>query len=250
MTMLIDPREGSKDLVEPMVALGVDAQEAHLEFGDIAFNGRGLKGKPLKIGIEYKKMGDYLSSMKGRLQGHQLPGMVEAYDRRYLIVEGEFEYDSHGRLLRRAGRSFWKPMPGSPPAVEVLKRLLVMELRGGIYTIPTTKARQTHLWLLALYRVWTDKDMDDHKSHLALYAPDLDPQVSDDIPWFRDACGRLPGVGYRRSKSFELAFEGSMENLMASSMQEIADVETPDKHGKPRRLGRPTAERIYKELHR
>lgn len=250
MVMLIDPREGSADLVDPMKALGVDAQLAHLEFGDIAFNGRGEKGKPLRIGVEYKKLGDYLASMKGRLQGHQLPGMIDAYDRRYLIIEGDFEHDSQGRMLRRAGRSFWKPIPGAPPAAEVLKRLLVMELRGGIYTITTTKQRQTCLWLMCLYRVWCDKALDEHKSHLAIYSPDLDDRLTEDISWFRDACYRLPGVGFERSKAFETAFEGSMENLMAASMQEIADVETVDKNDKPRRLGRPAAERIFKELHK
>lgn len=249
MTMFIDGREGSKDLIDPMKALGIDVAEAYLEYGDIAFNGRGEKGKTLRIGIEYKKMGDYLASMKGRLQGHQLPGMIDAYDRRYLIVEGDFEHDTQGRLLRRAGRSFWKPIPGAPPAAEVLKRLLVMELRGGIYTITTTKQRQTCLWLMCLYRIWTDKDLDEHKSHIAIYS-DLDNKLTEDVSWFRHACYRLPGVGLKVSEAFEAAFEGSMENLMAASMQEIADVETVDRNDKPRRLGRPTAERIFRELHK
>lgn len=243
--MFIDPRGGSCELVEPMKALGIPVKVKTLNSGDISFVGRGVGGEPLLIGVEHKKLPDYLSSMgTRRLQHRQLPEMLKDYDRRYLIVEGDIEHDSGGRLLRRAGRHFWKPIPGAPPAAEVLKRLLVMELRGGIYTIPTVKQRQSCLWLMCLYRVWTDKDLDEHRSHLAL-APDLDPELSEDISWFRDACGRLPDVGYKRSKSFDALFKGSMEMLMASSVQKIADITTNG-----RRLGRPAAERIYKELHR
>lgn len=244
MTMFIDPRGGSCDLIEPMRALGVKVKEKLMNSGDIAFTGRGEKGELLGIGIEHKKLADYLASMKGRLQGRQLTEMLKDYDRRYLIIEGEIEHDGQGRLTRRAGRHFWKTIPGAPPAVEVMKRMFVMELRGGISTYFTTKQRMTCLMLLALYRVWTDKDMDEHKSHLALYAPDLDPELMEDIGWFRDACGRLPGVGFKRSKSFESTF-GGMESLMAADIPEIAAVKTNN-----RMLGTSTAQRIHAELHK
>src|SRR6185436_1239721 len=120
MTMLIDPRAGSADLVEPMKTLGIPVKVETLNSGDIAFTGRGEGGKPISIGVEHKKLNDYLASMKGRMQGRQLTEMLKDYDRRYLIIEGEFEHDGQGRLLRRAGRAFWKPIPGAPPAAEVL----------------------------------------------------------------------------------------------------------------------------------
>jgi ERCC4-type nuclease len=251
MTMLIDPqganadgKGSSRDLIEPMRALGVRVREKLLDSADVMFVGRGNGGEPLTIGVEYKKVGDYISSMKGRMQGEQLPKMLKTFDRRYLFIEGDFEHDAQGRLLRRAGRAFWKIHPGAPPAIELLKRLFVMELCGGIYTVWTRNQRQTCLWLLALYRTWTDKDLDKHKSHLALYAPDLDPRLGEDIPWFRDACGRLPGISYERSKAFEDTFEGSMENLMNASIADIANVTTNG-----RKLGHSAAERIYRELH-
>src|SRR6185436_7238079 len=227
-----------------MKTLGIPVKVETLNSGDIAFTGRGEGGKPISIGVEHKKLNDYLASMKGRMQGRQLTEMLKDYDRRYVIIEGEFEHDGQGRLLRRAGRAFWKPIPGAPPAAEVLKMLLVMELRGGVYTITTTKQRQSCLWLMSLYRVWTDKDMDDHRSHLALYAPDLDTTLTEEVSVFRRMVGQLPGVGFKRSKAFEDAFDGDMDKLMAASLRELADVETEG-----RKFGKSAAQRAYKELH-
>ncbi len=250
MTMTIDPRDGSDDLVAPMKERGVDVKVEYLRSGDVAFDGRGEKGQPLRIGIEYKKLPDYLSSMKGRLQGIQVPRMLEDYDRRYLIVEGEINYDTKGRILRRAGRHFWKPIPGQPPAAEVIKKLLVMELRGGIYTVGTHNFRETLLWLYCIYRVWTDKDLDEHKSHLAIYAPDIDAALTTPLSWFVEAMSRIEGIGLTRAKALGAEFGDSMDDLLASSLKRISETEVVDIHGNVKRLGKAAATRIYEEIHR
>ena len=44
MTLHIDPRAGSADLIEPMRALGIPVEEKWLNSGDISFTGRGEGG--------------------------------------------------------------------------------------------------------------------------------------------------------------------------------------------------------------
>jgi ERCC4-type nuclease len=240
MTMMtIDPREGSVDLVDPLREKGITIiDDEYLRSGDVSFVGRGEGGQRLRIGIEYKKLPDYLASMKGRLQAIQVPRMVEDYDRRYLIIEGEMNYDSKGRLLRRAGRNFWKPIPGQPGAAEVIKKLIVMELRGGIYTIRTHDFRETLLWVYSLYRVWTDSDLDAHKSHLAIHAPDLDERLLEKHSLVRTMAAQLPGVGYLLSKQVEDRFPSVREMVRAS----VEDWKAIDG------IGKKKAQTIYNSL--
>ena len=102
--ILVDTRAGSNELIEPLLKAGLPVEEATLEFGDLAFLGRGEGGKKLTIGIEHKKMGDLVQSMTGgRLAGHQLPGMLGMYDRCWLIAEGDWL--THGGPAARTGLS-------------------------------------------------------------------------------------------------------------------------------------------------
>jgi ERCC4-type nuclease len=247
--LFIDPREGSDTLIGPLTDRGLPVTVEYID-ADVAFTGRGEKGVPLEVGVEYKKLPDYLASMKGRLQGVQVPRMLKTYDRRYLIVEGEINYDAKGRILRRAGRNFWKPIPGQPPAAEILKKLIVMELRGGIYTIRTSNFRETLLWVECLYRVWTDKDLDEHKSHLAIYAPDIDARMTEELPWFVEAMSRLDGIGLSKAKALGKEFNNSMDDLLASSLHRISQTPVEDLRGGVKRLGKVAAKRIFEEIHR
>lgn len=249
MSLIVDPRDGSDALVAPLIERGIQVNTFYID-ADVQFTGRGERGAPVTVGIEYKKLPDYLSSMKGRLQVVQVPRMLKKYDRRYLLIEGEINYDTKGRILRRAGRNFWKPIPGQPGVAEIIKKLLVMELRGGIYTIHTMNFRETLLWLECIYRVWTDKDLDEHKSHLAIYAPDIDNRVGEDLTWFVEAMSRIEGIGLTKAKSLGTEFHDSMDELMASSLHRISETPITDLKGNVKRLGNSAAQTIFKEIHR
>lgn len=87
----IDPREGSNKLAKEFV--DGEFEFVTLEFGDIAFSGKGPDG-PINIGIEYKQVSDMVQCIKsGRFSGHQMPGMLQAYDICALIVEGNSQPD-------------------------------------------------------------------------------------------------------------------------------------------------------------
>lgn len=206
--LLVDYRAGSKELIAPLRRMGLDAVEGDIA-ADIAFEGRGEKGAPVLIGLEYKKLGELMQSLRTqRLQGHQLLKMRDTFTFSYLLIEGELLYDTKGRLLKRVGRRQFRLMPGAMTAMELLKRLHVLNLRGGLMTLtPFARTQaETCMQIAALYRVWTDRDLDQHKSHIAIYqAPTLTP-----ISEFRQIVKGFNGIGIKTSKAIEDCFRGSL----------------------------------------
>lgn len=108
--LLIDNRAGSRDFVKFFTEH--TAELGTMDFGDVSFEGNGPNGK-ITIGIEIKSKRDYLNSiMTGRLAGHQLPGMVEKYDRSYLYVYRDFTRleafkratSSHNYMIHKNGQ--------------------------------------------------------------------------------------------------------------------------------------------------
>ncbi len=199
----------------------------------------GEGGQPVTIGIEYKHLTELVQALRtGRLQGYQMPGMREQFDYSYLLIEGELLYDHHGKLLRRKGRTV-VPLEGQMTVSELLKRINVLHLCGGLNPLFALTRRDTIQAIAALYHTWTDCDLDQHKSHIAIYnAPPLVP-----ISKCRAAIQAWPGVGLHLSKAVEETF-GTLARATSASVDEWANLKTIDEHGKARRLGTKTAERI------
>ena len=239
----VDYREGSKDLIEPLQALGLDAIETDLPFGDLAFTGRGNNDKPVEIGIEFKTLNELVQALRsGRLQGHQVVGMSQAFDYRYLVVEGELIVDRQGKLLRRAGRRFFKPLGMSVD--ELFKRLHVLQLRAGLMWTILDSRRLVLDYIRTLYRTWTDKALDEHESHIAIYNPlDL-----EGVSQFRRTVSTLPGVGLKVSSAVEETFGGSLRKAFTSGPTQWGEIVTLDSNGKTRKLGHKIAERIEEAI--
>lgn len=242
--LLIDNRVGSKELAEPLANLGLPVELTTLEFGDISFAGRGIGGEVLQIGIEFKKLGELVQALSsGRLAGHQLPGMVQGYERRYLLIEGEWITNAAGMLQRRTGQGEYKPLPGAPPVAELLKRLLTYAHRGGMTPWPTKSRADTLRWIAAAYRFWTDKDLDEHKSHIAIYNADVDSRLGAPTSQFRHTASTLPAIGAEASRAAELKF-GSIYEAVIASADDWAGLEVNGK-----RLGTKRAEAIVRAIH-
>jgi ERCC4-type nuclease len=244
-------------LVKPLRDLGLQVDDTcYLDYGDIAFMGRGEGGKEVYIGIEHKKISDFIQSFvtTTRGAGHQLPGLVTHYDRAWLIIEGEWSHDEHGRASAWRGRGQRAPLRGAPPAAELERRIITLETRGGVKVRQCPSRRDTLRFLFALYTFWTDKALDEHKSHLAIHNPDLDRTLTVEVSDFRGAIARLPGVGYRVSAAIEQRCwdadkgEGSFEQLMRLSVADLAEIATLDDHGKERRLGTSRATKLKRAL--
>lgn len=255
--ILVDYRNGpdvakatkAADLLTPLLEAGLPASETTLEFGDVAFEGRGVKGAPVWIGIEFKKFSDLIQSMStDRLQGHQLPGLVIEYERPWLVVEGEWTHDDRGRVTQWKGKGRRRPVLGAPPAAELEKQLLCLHTRGGLHVRHCFTRRDTVRFLCQLYRFWTDKDLDKHKSHLAIHAPDLDRGLLIPISDFRRIVAQIPGVGYRTSGAVEKHFGGSFRKMMFASVDDWAAITTTDDSGKTKRIGASRAQKIVEAL--
>ena len=251
--MLVDRRAGSKDFVLPLQDAGVPVDATTLTFGDFAFTGRGERGADVWIGIEHKRFTEFLDAMKdGRLQGHQLPGLCQEFDRAYLVIEGEWAQDGFGRVVGpNQHNGHWSVYKQSPPALDVEQRVLTLELRGGL-TIRQTQDRAASVrFLTALYRWWTSQDLDQHRSHIAVHAPDRDPGLLAPVSDFRRALTMLlPGIGLLGSRSIEAHFTGSLRRLLAAGEAEWAAIEIESARGSRRKLGRARAKRIVEVLAR
>lgn len=254
MKLLVDGATGSNELVAPLQKMGLPAVKAHLEYGDLAFVGRGEGGTPLFIGIELKKIGDLIQSMctTKRLQGHQLLGLVQDFDRRYLLIEGDFHHDDKGNTVAFRGAGRPKPLAGAPGAIAFEQEILNIQTRGGCWVRHTTNRRDTLRFIAACYRYWTDKDLDEHKSHLALYAADMDKALLSPPSDFRIALKvLLPNIGYVLSGVVEEYVGGvdaplkdKMRRVLAMKEDEWAALETQSRKGVRKRLGASKAQQI------
>lgn len=246
--LLVDERAGSKNLIAPLKRAGLPVEGSMLEFGDIAFEGRGVGGAPLWVGIEFKQLTELGDAIKGRLPGHQLPGMVQSFERRYLLVEGDWHTDAAGRLLRKTKFNMWATMPGMPPAAEVQKRLLTYAVRGGLSYWGTSNRTQTVEWLTALYHFWTDKDLDEHKSHLAVYNRDVDSRLQMPTTQFRQTVSTFPGVGREFLDAAERRFP-TVAAAVSGRVTDWAEIEAIDRSGKTKRFGTKRATKLVDSLH-
>lgn len=242
--IFVDYRAGSKELIVPLQKLGLDVSETTLDFGDLMFEGRGEGGQPVLVGIEFKKLEELVQAIRTeRIQGHQMLGMRDAYKFSYLMYEGELLFDKAGALQQRKkgrfGKDYLVPMPGSMTINELLKRVRVLHLCGGLNPIHTQDRRQTLQEILVLYRTFTDKDLDKHKSHIAAYeAPPIRP-----INALRRTLKTFPDVGMKASLAAQLKFK-SLREAVNASVEDWATLEVLDDKGKVRRLGTTVAEKI------
>jgi ERCC4-type nuclease len=223
--ILVDYRQGSAELIEPLQQLGLPAVESTLDFGDVSFEGRGVGGKAVSIGIEFKKLPELIGSIRsGRLMGHQIPGMCQTYDQRVLLIEGELRYDRTGLLLKRTGRDQWRPYPGRMTFGEFQKRLHVLLYVTGTSHLWARDRRTTLKHIEILYRTWTDCDLDKHTSQEVVYCP---PSIVP-LSQVRTTLQSLPEIGPRASLAAEREF-GSIRKAVNAPVEEWAQLQVGDR---------------------
>lgn len=222
--MLIDKRIGSNDLYAILQQHGVPCELTHLDYGDASFLGRGPGDEPIPIGIERKRLNDLVSSLlHARLNGHQMPGLLQAYKLSWIVVEGTYRADDDGALVvpRRGG---WGRLGQGRDGVSVdaLERwLLTIALRGGARVMHTRDDEHTARWLGALYGWWTQKTWDEHSGHLALDAavPDHDRMMLVRPNLVQRWAAALPGIGYEKSMHVRKMFPHGLAMACAPMQQ-------------------------------
>ena len=220
--LFVDDRVGSKDLLGPLNKFGVQAELMRLEFGDFAFIGRGLAGKPVHIGIELKETRDLISSLQsGRFAGHQLQGLLSTYDHSWLVTEGIWRAADSGILEVMAGG--WKTVKlGSRPVMarDLEKWLLTIQYRGAVSVHHCSTRRDTIRWLSVIYHWWTDKDLDEHKSHQMFHTPYMDRNLLLNPSLCQRVSKELPGIGYQKSQAVDAHFGSSVRRMVLAPASE------------------------------
>jgi ERCC4-type nuclease len=202
--ILIDHAVGSVELIDPLCKMGLPAEKIVQPYGDVAFEGRGDGGKSVMVGIELKTVGDLIGSLRTNRINDQVRGLVETYDHRWLVIEGEWRVEPKTGLVMTQGRGgTWKPAHGKMTIGELENRITTLEMMGGLRVRRTPTRKDTLHFLAALYRWWTDKTLEGHASHLTVYQPSLIVPVSQ----FRATVMTLPSIGRKTSKLVEQHFQ-------------------------------------------
>ena len=246
-TILIDPREGSGDILHYLNQIPghPPTEHARLEAADVAFSGT-LGTQPVTIGVEVKTLSDVLACITDqRFAGHQLPLLRDNYDIMYLAIEGEWRHNYQTGMLetRKMLRgASWIPEGAkrTPPVMKWLpvstgKRqwlyhdfsawLITMELCAGLRVKTVHDRNELVAWLLALYH-WIQKE--EHHAHLAMYTP---PLLAEDgrEPWVKPTlvqkiATQLPGVGFSRGLAVSKKFP-SVEAMVAAGEGQWREIE-------------------------
>jgi len=242
--ILVDSREGSKDLVK----LLEDSILVELESGDVAFAGNGPEG-PINVGVERKTVSDLINSViSGRLSGLQLPRMKEEYERVYLVVEGICRGHAKTKHLEMLRGPYWREVVRGRKGYLNYKRgfsyeglchyLTTLEDLAGVVVRTTADLRATAVQIEYLHRWWS-KPYTAHKGLCQIYKrpPPTVHFVKPSL--LRIIASDIPGIGYSRSRAVAEHFK-TFDALAEASIEEWMEIEG---------IGKTLAKSIWRELH-
>ncbi len=229
----VDYRTGSKELAPLFADFDIRAETTTLEFGDFSFEGNGPTGK-CSVVLERKTIGDLIQSMQSRrLSGHQLPGMADAYDYCYLLVEGIWGPNQEGGIQIGQGAfgptsygGRWVGSYGQKLQYRAVDNYLAtLELQAGVIYRRTLCAMETVFVIVDLYHWWNDKLWGEHSSHLGVYAPAVAKTgrtrlhlVTREIPLAEKWAMQLTGVD-RRAQAIATHFGSARALANATEAQ-------------------------------
>jgi len=261
VSLLVDRRIGSADLYPAFEALGIptalttlrwDRPDLYGEGGpDCEWVGFGIEC-PIRVGVEIKTVNDVLQSMQNGSLATKARGLVNTYDRTYLIVEEVGRPGQEGILEHYVKGRFWAAAKlGSQTrgfqysAFE--KFLFTIQERANIRVRTTVNRDATIALVAAMYRWWQEGE-EAHESILAL-DKSTQERLSEQVrkergggvsllrqgPTFkRRVAAELPGIEVKRSAIIAGAF---------SSVKEMCNASEKD-YSKLPGIGKDTARKI------
>ena len=215
----VDSREGSKELVPVLSKMGVPVRMDYLAYGDVMFLGKGPEGGTL-VGIEYKKLSDLLQSWNdGRLLGHQLPGMMNAYEVNYLLVEGVYSCNTEGQIQILRGTR-WVPHESALKYSNLRGWLQTLSATYGVRVLECPNLLSSAVQVASLYG-WYQKEWSDHGTAVTVHSPCLKTLL---MPTPRQkVAAQFPGVGTDKLVSIEEVF-GSVKEMVNADAAKWAEV--------------------------
>lgn len=188
----------------------------------------------VSIGFERKTISDFFSSCNsGRLVAEQLPKLIDLYDYRYLIVEGQAKVDwSSGELLERRNGE-WSPIVDKVNFKSRSNLSYTGErLLGAMNTISTftpvtlirTFGLQDTLDVVATLWHWWSKPYDKHSTLKKFHSPNPQTTVLIEKASFnRRVAKELSGVSWEKSAYIEDRFR-SVEAMCQATIKEWAEI--------------------------
>lgn len=179
-----DTAVGSRELEEPLAALGAKPRPVARLPADFEIVGCGRDGQTWRIGVERKTLSDLGSSLlMDRLFGTQLPRMLKEYDRIWLIVEGVFRRGGDDCIEVwgwdvRARKQGWVPSRVPLSWSQLQGWMMSYDEAVSVWKAPTAglghgrrwrtgNVIETAAWLAQLLRWWS-KPYHRHSGHLAI----------------------------------------------------------------------------------
>lgn len=247
MTLYIDPRAGSGDLatLPPLNDPTAKVELSELASGDIMFIGRGPDGD-MSIGIELKKMDDFLGSAStGRLQGAgsgQLPRMLDTYDAVWLLWYGIYRpcpktANLQVRRKNSRGQYVWcnwvQPNNQQPKPWAYVESMVASIELAGAHVKHVISKKEAALWIAAMYmkfqRPWSDHKLfrsfnratlqaaQSKAKRLRVLRPKLDPRIERCA---KVAADLVPSIGFERGVSIAEHFGGSVRVMINAGVDE------------------------------
>lgn len=226
MTVLIDNRAGSKDLIRypPLSECG---ELCRLESADACFAGNGPVGSVV-VGVEVKSIWDVLSSAgTGRLQATQIPAMLTSYDVGWMVYYGIYRPSPRDGTLEVRRGKLWKTHRIGSRAVPYgyLESLLLDLVVLGINVKLVADMREVATWIGVLYRWWS-KPWDKHRGMRTFDnsgAVSLMPGMNEGTHLRARVAAQLPGVGFERAVRAAQHFT-SVREMIGAGREEWAKV--------------------------
>lgn len=222
-TITVDQAIGSHELCPALISAGLPAHVGHLEFADFAFDGNG-PGGTVSVGIERKRVSDLLSSLHtGRLAGHQLPGLIRAYDYVWLFVEGQMRPGLHNILeyYDEPSRRWYTAMTGQRRQMtypDIFSYLTSIETCTKVKVRCTDSASDTVAQIGGIYR-WFGKEWEAHKSFVGFHHKPPSHVALEKPSFMRRVVKELDGIGWDKSYAVERAFGDVMTMAIADARE-------------------------------
>lgn len=250
--ILVDDRAGSSDLYPFIKSLTPDVCMTRLEFGDIAWTGSGPDDTNINVGVEHKDINDVLTVMlDGRFAAHQLPGLIDSYDRIWLMVEGSYRPDPKSGTLQSRRKGQWVDVRRNGNFMmyrDLLHWFMTLEMQAGVRVVRTFDSKESARWLVAAHSWFVNKGWDEHKTLKQFHVPNPPVAALAKPNVVRRVAKELSAVGWERSGPIAAHF-GTVARMINAPAEEWASIVVgTNKIGVTHTVGKNRAVKIVNEI--
>lgn len=252
--ILVDDQSGSKDLYPYIKQLVPDTvlTRIHPPFGDIAWVGDGPDNKSISVGVEYKQIDDVLKCMvDGRFAGHQLPGLLENYDRVYLLIEGRIRVDRNTGILQKQSGERWRDINRAGRGFmgrDLEHWCTTMEEKAQIRVAWSRDSFQSARWVQYKHSWWVNKGWEEHKSMQQFHIPPPPAALFTKPGFTRRVVKEFPDVGWDRSDPVAKHFKNVYNAVTADAGEWAKIVVGGNRLGHTLTIGVNRAQSIFNKL--